>query len=276
MTLYPIVFAVLLARAIRKLAAWKLENGSSLESLEQLMGSVTTGGTLSTIYTLRSYNFLAAGLVAVWALSPIGGQASLFLVDTELEPVLSNIEVMYLDTNGNTEFAGGDYSTVLEPLNLLLSSLLVGPPWYRNTSLDLWSNMRIPHLMQAGATNSSNWIPVTEGFDETTSYTSLLGVPIIGISAFGNTTFLMETSYISVACLNVTSGPAIQIANGTTNATNKTFSSGFFADTDSNPNLSFALDGSMESIDILMGHSIAPIIQQLSPKISELYLSNPA
>ena len=243
MTIFPIIFAILLARAIRKLAAWKLENGSSLESLEQLMGSVTTGGTLSTIYTFRSHNFLAAGLVAVWALSPIGGQASLFLADTELEPVFSDINVTYLDTNGNTELAGGDYNTVLEPLNLLLSSSLMAPTWSRNNSLDLWNNMKIPHLTQADATNSSDWTPVTEGFDETASYTSLLGVPIIGISASGNTTFLMETSYISVACLNVTSGPAIQIANGTTNATNKTFSSGFLVDTDSNPNLSFALDG---------------------------------
>ena len=207
------------------------------------MGSVTTGGTLSTIFTLRSHNFLAAGLVAVWALSPIGGQASLFLVDTKLDAVVSDIDVKYLDTNGNTEFVGADYNTVLEPLNLLLSSSIMAPIWSRNKSLDLWNNMKIPHLLQAGAPNSSNWTHITEEFDLTTSYTSLLGVPMFGIYASGNTTFQMETSYISVACLNVTSGPAIRIANGTTNATNETFSSGFFEDTDSIPNLSFALDG---------------------------------
>ena len=243
MTIFPIIFAILLARAIRKLAAWKLENGSSLESLEQLMGSVTTGGTLSTIYTLRSYNFLAAGLVAVWALSPIGGRASLFLIHTELEPVFSDIDVKYLDTNGNTSFVGADYNTVLEGLNALLSSLLMAPTWYKSSSHDLWDNMKIPHLLQDGTTNSSGWIPTIEGPNNTTSYTSLLGVPITKSSASGNTTFLMETSYISVACLNVTAGPLIQVANGTINATNETFSAGFVYVADSVPNLSFALDG---------------------------------
>ena len=143
------------------------------------MGSVTTGGTLSTIYTLRSYNLKAAGLGKVWVLLLIGGQASLFLVETELEPVVSDIDVRYLDTNGNTEFAGGDYTAVLEPLDALLSSSLMASTWSRNNSLDLWGNMKISHILHAGAMNSSGWIPVIKGPKYTTLYTSLLGVPII-------------------------------------------------------------------------------------------------
>ncbi len=77
------------------------------------MGSLSTGGTLLTIYSLRSLNFLAVALVAIWALSPIGGQASLFLLDTELEPVVSNTQVDYLDTIGNTKFDSPDYNAVL-------------------------------------------------------------------------------------------------------------------------------------------------------------------
>ena len=65
-TTFPIDFAIILARALKKLATWRLEEGSSLETLEQLISRLSTG-TLSTIYTLRSLSFLAVGLVAVWA-----------------------------------------------------------------------------------------------------------------------------------------------------------------------------------------------------------------
>ena len=264
-TLYPIIFAIITARAMKKLAAWKLEKGSSLESLEQFMGSLSTGGTLSTIYTLRSYNLLAAGLVAIWALSPIGGQASLFLVHTQREPVFSDINVQYLDTNGNTTFSSGDYNTVLEPLNALFSSLVMAPTWSMNDSYDLWQNLKIPDLLRAGATNSSGWIPISKEPDGTGSYASLLGVPIFQNVTLGNitvpteitpnltgftiggltgtTTFLMETSYISVACLNVTSGPPIEVIDGTFNSTSATFSNSSALLIDNGPNLSFALDG---------------------------------
>ena len=83
------------------------------------MGSVTVGGTLSAIYILRSHNFLAAGLVAVWVFSPIGGQA--------FDPVFSDIDVKYLDTNGYTLISPGDNHFVLESLNALLSASLMVP-----------------------------------------------------------------------------------------------------------------------------------------------------
>ena len=250
-TIFPISFAIILARALKKLAAWRLEEGSSLETLEQLIGSLSTGSTLSTIYTLRSLNFLAVGLVALWALSPIGGQASLFIIDTELVPVFSDLDVKYLDTNGNTGFAPGDDNRISQALNALLSSSLMTPTSTKSSNHDLWGNVKIPSLLQAGPTNSSGWIPIANGSDGTTSYASLLGVPVINNFASGNTTFLMETSYISVSCLNVTSGPPIPVAHeigglvdmGAINSTNGTFSSGIFEYTDSVPNLSFALDG---------------------------------
>ena len=286
MTIFPILFAILLARAIRKLAAWKLENGSSLESLEQLMGSVTIGGTLSTIYTLRSHNFLAAGLVAVWALSPIGGQASLFLIHTELEPVFSNINVTYPDTNGYTLISPGDNYFVMEPLNALLSASLMAPTSIKNSNLDLWGNVKIPNSLPAGAINSSGWIPMTEA-DNTGSYTSLLGIPVVKNFASGNTTFLMETSYVSVSCLNVTSGPPIKVGevkawelthdeflSGAFRSSNETFSTGVTF-TRSVTNLSFALDGF--DIDSLpMRQTMAQWTQPFQTRIRELFSSKPS
>lgn len=157
----------------------------------------------------------------------------------------------YLDTIGNTEFAPGDDNSITQPLNSLLSSSLMTPTSTKSSDHDLWGNVKIPSLLQAGPTNSSRWIPIANGSDGTTSYASLLGVPVIKNFTSGNNTFLMETSYISLSCLNLTSGPPISVAHeieglvgiGAIDSTNRTFSSGIFEVIDSVPNLSFAHDG---------------------------------
>lgn len=246
MTIYPIVHAVVLARALKTLAAWKLERGSSLGALEQLMGSLSTGSILSTIYSLRSLNFLTVALVTMWALSPIGGQASLFLLGTELESVFSSDQVDYFDTNGNTTFFGADYSTVLPELNALLLSSLMTPNSIKSSNHDLWGNVKVPNLAQAGVknSNSSGWIPVSNGPVDTISYTSLLGVAITNDSAPGNTTFLMETSYVAVTCFSITSGPPIIVMPADLNYTNGTFSlGGNYPESEGQPNVSIALNG---------------------------------
>ena len=43
-TIFPILFATVVGWCLRKLAQWKLEQGSTLEPLERLMGSQTFVG----------------------------------------------------------------------------------------------------------------------------------------------------------------------------------------------------------------------------------------
>lgn len=108
-------------------------------------------------------------------------------------------------------------------------------------------NVKIPNLVQAGAMkrNSSGWIPISNGPVNTTSYTSLLGVPMTKKFAPGNTTFLMETSYVAATCLNRTSEPPITIMSAQSNYTNGTLSVGFGVNPESldRPNFSIALNG---------------------------------
>ena len=50
-----------------KFAAWRLERGVSLGVLEQLMGSKTVFGTLSTQVILRTFNVAGVVLVLLWS-----------------------------------------------------------------------------------------------------------------------------------------------------------------------------------------------------------------
>ncbi len=80
------MFAIVIGQTIRRLAAWYLERGTVLKSVEQLMGSLTVGGAVTTTYSLRAWNLTAVLLLAAWAMSPLGSQSSLLMITTQFSP----------------------------------------------------------------------------------------------------------------------------------------------------------------------------------------------
>jgi hypothetical protein len=104
-TVFPIAFAAVVGRMVTKLAAWKLERGSKVRSLEQLIGSRTVFSTVTTRVSLRSLNVLGSALALLWALSPLGGQSALRVIDTGFKTLHSNSSVLYFDTGAKSDFA---------------------------------------------------------------------------------------------------------------------------------------------------------------------------
>lgn len=76
-TTFPLVFAAVVGRALNFFARLRLEQGSSLGVLEQLVGSQTVYGAVWVQVVLRNFNVLGVFLVLLWLVSPLGGQASL-------------------------------------------------------------------------------------------------------------------------------------------------------------------------------------------------------
>lgn len=194
----------MVGHSVRQVATWKLETGTSLGSLEQLMGSVALGSTVITQFWLRRPNVLALGLLATWALSPIGSQSSLQILNVALEPVVSNLTIRYFNTDSSPGFGEGDFWNG-PSLNALFSSSLMAPASIRNSSMDLWGNVKIPDISRISendtlSANSTSWINIPQGNNIT--YSSVLGIPLSEIPKQGNTTFLIETSYIALDCYN--------------------------------------------------------------------------
>ncbi|KAM0253657.1 hypothetical protein ACHAQJ_007169 [Trichoderma viride] len=148
-TLFPIAFAAVFGQAIKRYTAWRLERGTHLAFIEQMMGSLTIGGFLSTTYTLRALNVATIILLVVWTMSPLGSQASLLMFTKQPVIVTSPSTITYLDTIlGNTQFSSGDLY-VVPTLNALYNACLLEPNTTRNSDSDLWGNVKIPDIRKS-------------------------------------------------------------------------------------------------------------------------------
>ncbi|KAL2680622.1 hypothetical protein Neosp_008224 [[Neocosmospora] mangrovei] len=96
-TLFPIIFASTVGRFVYEVARWKLEQGVTLGTLEQLLGSQTVGSTVLTHAKLCIMNPLGVGLLFIWIFSPLGGQSLLRILGSNLESVVQNSTVVHFD-----------------------------------------------------------------------------------------------------------------------------------------------------------------------------------
>lgn len=175
-----------MSRLLCQIARQKLEQGSSLGTLEQLMGSHTLGSTFKTHFELQIVNFLGLVLFIVWMLSPLGGQSLLRVLHEETRPV--DTRVAYFD---NIQQPAFDTFLIDESY---LSSLLA-PNAIKQGPEDLWGNVKIP--LQKSSSNGL-WTEFDSNSEEL-SYSSLIGIPVANVS-IGNSTFSLESSHISLSC----------------------------------------------------------------------------
>lgn len=105
-TLWPIAFAAVIGGAVKALADRKVENGVELGILEQLYASRTPGGTVLSTVRFRFIDFWTAGLLAVWAFSPLCSQAYLRSYRTQDTVAFRNgiVEI----PNFETEYLGSE------------------------------------------------------------------------------------------------------------------------------------------------------------------------
>jgi hypothetical protein len=110
---WPLLFAGILGNTFKALAHWKLERGTRLGILEQLLGSQTVAGTLRTSFSLRSFGFCTATLTLLWVFNPLGSQAVLRAVNLHGNFQTGTRLVQHLNTSTwayeNTVLQGYDY-----------------------------------------------------------------------------------------------------------------------------------------------------------------------
>ncbi|RSL41072.1 hypothetical protein CEP53_012991 [Fusarium sp. AF-6] len=208
-TLFPILFAAIFGRLIYQTARWSLERGTSLGSLEQMMGSRTVGGAVLTQFQLRVLNPLAISLVLVWAISPLGAQSILRMLGSRLDERGHASTVVYFDTDAESQPSTNDGSTgsgeeanltFLSFLGSMFGAALLSPKSVRADPMDVWGNVKIPFLKSDDNDDwqSVSWSPKLE------RHSALVGIPVVNVS-MGNTTFSLESSYIDLKCYNMTS-----------------------------------------------------------------------
>jgi hypothetical protein len=216
-----------------KVASYILERGTTLQKLEQLIGSQTFCGAIGAQFQLRSFNYLGLVIIASFILSPIGSQGFLRLLSPSMTSKTSSTTIPYFTTDSQSHLAEGNTSTWSTTAFKILHSLYIAavltPISIKASPIDLWTNLKIPFLSSLPPTNSTEYIPIT--INTTLVYASLIGIPISGLQN-GLTTFTLESSYLELNCgdpsrqvgfFNLTAFPTnISVANGTFHGTSAT------------------------------------------------------
>jgi hypothetical protein len=189
------------------IALWRLENGERMKVLDQLLGSTSIFATVVTQLKFRNIGFVGAGLIALWALSPVGGQASLRVLGFGTATSQQAQTIQYL--NINSTFAPtdpvpkgvvSDLQASLFTSKALYGAALLTPSSVKNSPMDTWGNIKIPmieHIMNTTHSDAEGWYTVQ---GNNTIYSSLIGIPMAKLPTETNTTFGMETSYLVLDC----------------------------------------------------------------------------
>ncbi|KAG9519499.1 hypothetical protein KCU93_g8083, partial [Aureobasidium melanogenum] len=205
-TIYPVLFAALIGRALKSIAFWELQRGSKIGTLDRVLGSMTIVQTVLTQVQMRSLSLLSIVLIALWSLSPLGGQASLRIVGSNSQANDTTRQLQYVNTSSNVLdgiYEGADTASQYVPVNALFGAALVGASSSSSSSVDAWGNMKIPWFenLDPSMADAEGWYPIPQ-LNSTDDYTSLIGLPLSMISDASNltTSFNIETSYWTLSC----------------------------------------------------------------------------
>ena len=144
--MFPILFAVVGGRTIKTFIQWRLERGERLGTLDLLSSSTTVGGAVTAQLAIQRISILGVALIALWALSPIGGQASLRILsngnDTTITPIRYFMPSTYI-----YYWTGGTNAVQRKPLaNSMWFTLLLGNDESRTATVDIWNNVKVPMI----------------------------------------------------------------------------------------------------------------------------------
>lgn len=179
--------------------------------LELLLASQTVWGTFECQVLLRRFTVIGTHLTLLWCLSPLGGQASLRILETTTEALAeAGQPILYLPTGGMSSYgmengvlASGDAATSLAAINALYSANLLAPLSVKSSDEDTWGNLKIPWLPipDDAPLQSGTWSAIAD-LTWADNYSSLVGLPLAGLTRKPQTLqeFTFEYAYMDLKC----------------------------------------------------------------------------
>ncbi|KAF2226777.1 hypothetical protein BDZ85DRAFT_316249 [Elsinoe ampelina] len=202
-TIFPILFAALAGRFLKTLVRYLAERGHRLGPLEMMHSSKTVFSTIESQFCLRRFSVLGCALFVLWSMSPLGGQASLRVLQREHRTLYEMKTIKYPHTGrggeitilGNGALLNGTADASLITINNVFSSALLEPLSIKHSAKDSRGNAKIPCLDAFGLSPlNTSWTDVT-GSLEMDYYATLLGIPISNASGGANTTTEVTITY---------------------------------------------------------------------------------
>ncbi|KAL6712669.1 hypothetical protein ACN47E_000546 [Coniothyrium glycines] len=204
-TMFPIIFAAISGRSMKMIARFLAEKGTKLSTLELLMASQSVWGTFESQLLMQRLTLVGANLLFLWALSPLGGQASLRLMNREHQDTSELAKLRYMTTGpggamwglSSTYSGSGRFADA----GALYTAALMAPLETKSGPRDPWGNVKIPNLKYLNQTQSDpqGWIDLPQ-MQTPESYSSLVGLPIVGLPFASKSNFTIESTYLTVDC----------------------------------------------------------------------------
>ncbi|KAF3032805.1 hypothetical protein E8E12_002211 [Didymella heteroderae] len=203
-TIYPLVFAALGGRALRKIALWRAGEGTTLGFLEHVLGSQSLVATVGYAVTLRTLDILTLTLLMFWALSPLGGQSVLRLLHETNSTITENRSIYYANVDAQSQLSGSVLDKDLYNRgNAVVSTALMTAENLEWTPEDAWSHPKIPRIEDlevAELKNSTDRSWHTVNSNDTYSYASLAGINVMNLAEQGSTNFTVPYEYMYFNC----------------------------------------------------------------------------
>ncbi|KAK9422893.1 hypothetical protein SUNI508_04560 [Seiridium unicorne] len=207
-TVYPVLYAIVVGSTVRSIGLWKLQAGAKINLLDLLFGSTSVGSTIITQFQ-RGWrlDLTTILLFGLWALSPLGGQASLRVVSYRDEQIVETRAVSYLDLASASYPNGqkmGDNGPLFDIINTQFLASLSAPSMVKHGPRDTWGNLKIPMIESFPDFNSKyegQWLNVPSPATEV-QYASMIGIPTSDIPDNGETNFLIDASYWTLDCVD--------------------------------------------------------------------------
>lgn len=211
-TIFPVVFAAVASRFYKNLARWSLEQqkGVSLATLEQIFGSQSFASAFERLFAIRTRVLIGLVIVLTWSMSPLGGQSASRILLLGNSTATANTSIYYIHPNyqASRYLSWTTFEMCKVRVVAMYSSALIASSEQRNATRDPWNLPRIPQWRPSA--------PIGEFYDVDEaalargdeSFSSLLGVPIMGIDLQGpgvQYDFTVETSYFDFKCSELVS-----------------------------------------------------------------------
>lgn len=170
------------------------------------MASQSVWGTVESQILMQRITLVGANLLFLWALSPLGGQASLRLMQRDNQPSYASTKLRYLTTGpAAAAFIPATIGSTLGKFSeagSMYNAALLAPLANKLGSRDTWGNVKIPSLeaLNVSSSDSDGWVDVPPKITTPETYASLVGVPIAGLPANSASNFTLEYNYLTVTC----------------------------------------------------------------------------
>lgn len=196
------------------IASWKLEHGVSIGLLEYMLGARSLGSAILAPGKFKMMNAWLPLIIAVWCLSPLGGQAALRIVSAPLASNITHTEIRYLDTLQSEpilQSGGDDANFWVTAVSTAFIEALASPVTSKNGSQDVYNNINLPMLEAlTGTPNATGWFDLAEGGYHVLN-AAILGIPFSDAPLGANSSFSIESSYFNLECdLNITNISSIE------------------------------------------------------------------